>query len=326
MSRSFTPPRLILVDGFAGTGKSTTAQRLWLHLTHSGHDAAWWHEHQAGHPIFSYAEVEELLDVRPEAFEERLRTAWTGLARHTAAPITVLEGSFFQVTVGVLLAMNVAPRRIERLLLDIDRTVAPLGAALVHLFYEDTRRGLLAIREHRGAYWLDGMTSIVGKSPYGRRHRVRDVEGLIAFYRAQRAIIDAVFPALSMRRTAIEISGGRWNGYLRRARAFLRIGTPARETPLTPRRLLRHAGQYRGKAGARVIATDGSRLYLHDGLLAPQPLVPARDGSFEVESLPIAIRFTSGAGGVSQRLSVHNQLLNAQPARASFSRKAPSSR
>ena len=65
-------PKLILVDGFAGTGKSTAAQQLWLNLVRGGHDAIWFHEHEAHHPIFEYGEVEELLNYRQLAPYSRL--------------------------------------------------------------------------------------------------------------------------------------------------------------------------------------------------------------------------------------------------------------
>ncbi len=41
--------KLILVDGFAGSGKSMAAQRLGLSLVSGGRVAHWFHEHQSRH-------------------------------------------------------------------------------------------------------------------------------------------------------------------------------------------------------------------------------------------------------------------------------------
>src|SRR5258705_211197 len=74
-------PTLVLVDGFAGTGKSTTAQRVWLDLVAGGRDAVWYHEHQADHPIFQYGDVAELLQWTPRRFEEHILARWERFAR-----------------------------------------------------------------------------------------------------------------------------------------------------------------------------------------------------------------------------------------------------
>lgn len=307
-------PRLILVDGFAGSGKSTTAQRLWLQLAAAGRRSAWFHEHQADHPIFRYGEVEELLAIQPDRFEEQILANWTALARSANAAATcILEGSLFQITVGVLLAHNVRPARIARVLLDIERRVAGLDPALIHLYDRRTRDGLLRIRKHRGDYWLNGMTTIVGQSPYGRRHRVRDVDGLVKFYEAQRAIVDAALARMKMRRLAIEIGGGRWPEYERRAASFLGLGRPVRRA-VPAAQLLRYAGRYAGRApaGDLLITTDAASLYRQEPLLPAQRLLPIGGGRFCVESLPIDLQFTPAASAPARRIVVDDKLVGAR--------------
>src|SRR4051794_36163177 len=73
-------PKLILVDGFAGLGKSTAAQHLWLDLVRGGIDAVWFHEHERHHPVFQYGEVEELLQLKPGPFEDAVLAGWKAAA------------------------------------------------------------------------------------------------------------------------------------------------------------------------------------------------------------------------------------------------------
>ena len=323
MADTTSTPRLIIVDGFAGSGKSTTAQRLWLQLHACGRQAFWFHEHQSGHPIFRYDEVEELLDLTPGPFEDQILANWTAFARDAAAPaIRILDGSFFQLTVGVMLSLNVTPRRIERTLLQIERLVSGVEPLLIYLFHRSTRDGLLNIRTHRGEYWLDGMTTILGRSRYGRRHRVRDLDGLIAFYEKQRAIVDSVLGKLAIRRIAIEISRGRWDEYGRRMAAFLRMGR-LRPLTLSPKEALRHVGRFTGTTTGReyVVTTDAASLYLQDRLTPAQRLLPAGGGLFSVESLPIDVRFAADRRGEVRRMIVDNRLLNGQAAARSFTRR-----
>ena len=324
MSRSLTAAhsRLILVDGFAGSGKSTTAQRLWLQLIGRGRAASWFHEHQAAHPILCYDEVEELLELEMGSFEDRILASWTAFAlQDDGSAIRILEGSFFQLTVGVMLAMNVSARRIERTLLEIERIIRPLDPVLVHLFHRDTREGVLRIRDHRGGYWLDGMTTILGRSPYGQRHRVRDVEGLIRFYERQRAILDSVLAKLALRRIGIEIGRGRWTDYERRMAAYLKCGSPL-PLGLSSSQSLRYVGRYAGETRGPewIVTTDGAALYLQEPLTPAQRLLPVGSGEFAVESLPIQLRFGSDKSGKAREMTVENRLINAKVPDTVFTR------
>lgn len=310
---AFANAKLILVDGFAGSGKSTTAQRLWLSLARTGHDAAWIHEHESHHPVFQYGDVEELLQLTERSFERQLLAGWQTTATQTeqGAGVRIIEGAFFQIPVGVMLSLNAPPARIRALVRRIESTIVRLDAALIYLFQPDLRGALLRVGDDRGVHWLQTMTAVVGQSAYGRTHRVRTVNGLIEYYRRQKRLIDSVFPRLTIRRLAIDVSGGRWDRYQREMTRFLGI----RQVPaaaLKPADLLRHAGRYRGstKGHACVITTDARTLYMHLPSTAAQPLVRVDEGHFCVQSLPIDIRFAYGTHGDARRFTYQSRMLN----------------
>ena len=54
--------RIVILEGLPGSGKSTTAHLLRLHLQDVGLDARWWWEHEQPHPIFDYSVIQEALD------------------------------------------------------------------------------------------------------------------------------------------------------------------------------------------------------------------------------------------------------------------------
>ena len=304
--------KLILVDGFAGSGKSTAAQRLWLNLVRGGRDATWVHEHEANHPVFEYGEVEELLQLTERSFEERLLTGWDTTARQVDPPaVRIIEGAFFQIPVGVMLSMNVPAARIRALLHRIESTISRLDVSLIYLHQPDLRAALLRVGEVRGVQWLEAMTAAVGQSAYGRAHRVRNLNGLIEYYRRQRAVIDSVFPRLTVRRLAIDVSGGRWNRYQRQMTRFLGI----RQTPpveLRPADLLRHVGSYRGATEGKgcVITTDAHALYMHMPSTSVQRLVRVSDGHFCVQSLPIDVRFSYDRKRQARRFEYESRMAN----------------
>jgi hypothetical protein len=303
--------RLILIDGLAGSGKSTAAQHLWLHLARGGRDAAWFHEHEVAHPVFQYGEVEELLRQAPGPFEERVLAGWQAVAEKADGPeVRIIEGTFLQIPVGVMLAMNAPATRIRAMLRRIDATLRGRDASLIQLVRPDLRAALQQIGDVRGAYWLEAMTGTLAQSPYGQRHRVRNFDGLVAFYERQQAIIDSVWPHLTIRRRAIDVSAGRWQRHEAQMAAFAGIDrspAPALTTPA----LLRHVGAYRSVTRKTcVITTDAKGLYIQLPASRALPLVRVAGGRFCVESLPIDIRFTYDVSRRTRRFTYESRMVN----------------
>jgi hypothetical protein len=225
--------------------------------------------------------------------------------------VRIVEGAFFQIPVGLMLAQNAPPARIRALLLGIEARIAVRQPALVYLHRPDLRRAFDVIGRERGTAWLDEVIGVLARSPYGRRHRVRDVRGLIGYYRRQRAIVDAVLPALSLRRLAIDVSGRRWPQYARRMSAFLDIRQAAPDE-LGPAGLLRHVGPYRGRASGAtsIVTTDARALYLQQPASSAEPLVRVGPGRYCVRSLPIELRFSYDASGAARRFLYDSRMVN----------------
>jgi hypothetical protein len=302
---------LILIDGFAGSGKSTLAQALWLQLARGGRKAVWFHEHELGHPIFPYREVEELLAWTPDSFEERMLAGWEAFVSTADAPgVHIVEGSFFQLPVGVMLSMNVPAARIRKLLRSIDALLVGQNACLIHLANPDERTALREIEAIRGARWIEGMTTAVAQSEYGRRHRVRDVRGLAKFYERQRAIIDAAVPRLSVRRVTVDLGPDRW------ARSWSKLAKFAGVKPVPPAAmstadLLRYVGEYRSPSGRRcVVTTDNESLYVQLPVSPLAALVRVTDAHFCLKSLPIDVRFTCDRRGRVRRFDYESRMTN----------------
>lgn len=312
MARRATTSRLILVDGFAGAGKSTTAQQLWCDLVTAGRQAIWFHEHETGHPIFQYGEIEDLLDLTAGDFEARLLADWeTFVGQDDGQTVRIAEASFFQIPVGVMLSLNVPARRIRKLLLQIERLIGRLDPALVYLYSADLGAALNKVGDDRGIRWLEAMTAVVAQSRYGRAHRVRDINGLIEFYRRQRAIIDSVLPKLTLRQVAIDVSDARRDRCRRRIGTFIGI-QPAELQGLRPAALLRHVGHYRGTTTGKtsVVTTDAKALYLQQPACRAHPLIRVGPGRFCLKSLPIDVRFSYGRNGQASRFDYGSRMVN----------------
>ena len=170
------PAKLVLIDGLTGSGKSTTAQRLWLHLTRHGHPARWFYEHDATHAIWPPDEQSGLVaagdGLAPAFLAEALPARWRALAADCAATetVTILESTLFQSTVGFLLAMEVTERRIAEHVMAVADIVAGLTPVLVLFRPRDVARALRAACDDRQADdYAAALIAHVGSSRTARR-------------------------------------------------------------------------------------------------------------------------------------------------------------
>jgi hypothetical protein len=307
--------KLILIEGMTGVGKSTTAQRLWLHLDSLGHAARWVYEHDVAHPIWPAGEQERLVPagaVDP-AFLKELRLRWSKLAGECSATgkITILDGAYFQATIGFLLAMNLSEAAIVEHALAVDAAIAEASPALVYLRRRDIAQGLRATFEDRPGY-QDDLLQHVGKTPYAKRTDLSDVAGLVRFYEHWVALLDRIRPALRMNTLVIDTEVADAPPRERQLTDFL--GLPQVRDVCGPiREPSRFVGRYRDVSSSEEIAISGTEqgLYLGDG--KGTALIPRPGGSFHLAAVGAELTFTQESGGLFHSLRLSGNLPSLSP-------------
>lgn len=292
------PPRLILVDGLAGTGKSTTAQRLWLQLKSCGHDAVWFHEHDSRHPIFHFSSLEELPGLVTASLWNDIVANWKALARDSGVgPIRVLEGTLLQTSVGVLLSQNVDADRIMAMVLMIAGLVRDRDAAVVYLRLSDTSAWLSRNMRNRGRDWVDRMAGLLAQTPYGQQGRAQGVQMLLEFYREQQRIIEAIVAELPLKKAVIDVDDDGWPDAYREMSEFLGMGA-LMTLDMPNGELSRFVGTFRGASTGSecVIEAQSESLFMRFSEAEPAvrllPVMPSLR-EFCLQSVPVTIQFDS---------------------------------
>jgi thymidylate kinase len=303
---------LICVDGLPGSGKSTTAQLLCIHLARNGFEAEWFYEHQTSHPIYKYHDAEKAFGMSPlesKKTHERAIRNWKRLvnSRRGTNRITILESTIFQTTVGGLLLMDSREEEIIGFVSRDSEIIQELNPALIYFYQNDIAKALKSIRDRRGEPFETFLVSQIGRTPYGKERKVENFEGVVAFYQDLREITDRIFSASAFHKIAIESSRGRWEHYHERITKFLSVGRIDYAAE-PPNDFGDFVGRYREVKSSDefVIATDGKFLYLDDP--SKTRLIHKGNTTFWVQGMCIEFSFKKNQRGAVTSIRCNGDL------------------
>jgi hypothetical protein len=315
MTGTMIGANLILMEGLTGVGKSTAAQALWLHFDSLGYASRWVYEHDVAHPIWPAGEQLRLAEagvVEPALLEDIL-LRWRNLARACAATktVTILDGAYFQATIGFLLAMNLPDAAIVEHARAVDAAIAEAGPALVYLRRRDVAEGLSATFADRPGY-QDNLLEHIGKTPYARMTGLSDVSGLVRFYERWVALVDQVRPAL--RATVLLIDADDASGRDRYRRITDALALPEiRDVPASVLRASRFVGRYRDVASSDEIIVSGTERGLYLGERQDTALIPRPGDRFHMAAVSAELSFGDERCGLFQSLHLSGNLPGLSP-------------
>ncbi len=277
--------RLILVDGMCGSGKSTTAQLLWLHFVKQGYRARWFYEHQSPHPV-----------------ADRSIASWKTLGatvRDTDETV-ILESALFQTTVGSLQLLGRGEDDICRHAAEIEEAIADADPAFIYLYQRDAEEALLRIRGRRGAWFDAYLNHVFASTPFAGK--------IGEFFAAHRRLTDRIFGDLRMPKLAIDNTDEAWGDHNRQITDFLSLPAFECSPPAVDARRL--AGRFKHlESGDEIaIATDGVALYLDDEMKTG--LIYKGGDAFWIQGMCVEVAFRSDGAGVVNELHLTGDLPN----------------
>ncbi len=292
--------RLILVEGLPGSGKSTTAQQIWLGLEAQGRAARWWFEHEEGHPIFDDDAVRRARAAsagEDEGVFARAQAGWRALAGRLAAAdeVVILESAVFQTTVGTQLLRDASPEAIREHFRQTVALIAPLAPELVRLRPADPAAALRRTCARRHPWFEAFLQEQFAASARGRRLGRSDPAAIVEYFIDREAITDALAAEWPGPVITHDNTDGDWTRQRRLIGEFLQVSLAS---PIPDAARL---GDYPGRyvaAGGDVwdIAADQGGLFLADG--AGSRLIPHGPDAFVIEGLCVELRFERSREGL----------------------------
>ena len=287
---------MILIEGFPGGGKSTTAQFLARLLARRGGRARWIYEGELPNPLVppvpagDYQSWRQFVDLRVE----RWRAFAAAAADHDAT--IVPESALLQLPVFTMLRRNVETSIITGLVHRLVEAVAPLRPKLVYLARRDPEAALRAIVERRGFSWLLHHAGSSEGFQFAQARGLAGFEGLFAYWRAHAELCDTIVEALDVPTLVLDVDSGDWTARRRRICDF--VDVPFEEEPAPDAaELERIGGRYRDSRREVTVEMGDGRLVMRWLFWLANTLLPVRRDVFDLESWPVRVSFETDATG-----------------------------
>ena len=298
--------KLVLVEGFSGTGKSTTAQWLAIQWGRQGRPCRWVYEHQKSHPVCGVpSDIEHR--TWDEFFEERL-AQWVSFTAGAQASgtLTILESAFLQHLIMVLLRREVAADTIVAFIRRIGEAIRPLDPRLVYFLEPHPDMAYREICGRRGPAWTQTVLGYFESSPFSERRGLRGFDGLLAYWREHNTVADRAVAELDIGKLVVDPRRGDWTWRRSEIARFLELRL-APDSPRAEAELARYVGRYRvawnGQIHECSVTLEDGTLLLHDLLWPANRLIWKDTNVFYAESWPVELIFEQDALGTIRSLT-----------------------
>lgn len=206
-------PRLILVEGIPGSGKSSVAEWICRELPARGVKV---HYHPELPRERSVLDGPIMATARSRGYADRCVARWREFVGEVLADpdesVRVVEGCFFQSAVRFLLEHQHPDGESERYMAESEQALLPLAPHLLYLVHRDIARYLREeIIERKGADTLSKIAIYTETTSWARQRGVEGIDALVAFYQRYRRVCDGLVNASFMPRLVEDTSDGDWS-------------------------------------------------------------------------------------------------------------------
>jgi hypothetical protein len=292
-------PRLVLVEGLPGAGKSTTAHLLSLHMARQGRPARWYYEHQEPHPIFHYPDILAAIEtgvVKNDVFG-KAADRWRDLATSIAASgeSAFVESAFFQHALHPMRLMDWSESRTAEYVDGVVKAIEPASPLLVMLRHSDVPQAIATTATWRGDWFMDFLVRTVEQSAYGRARGATGIAAVHEYFIGYRDQVDRLIASAGIETVVCDADVAAKAQALEAIAARLGLASDcafSTELPLEP-----FTGKYVAQTGEGIfdIVAIGSDLFVNG--IPPTRLIHRRSREFEIAGLPVTLDFIAGADG-----------------------------
>jgi hypothetical protein len=219
-----TVPKLIVVDGLAGSGKTTTCRWLELQLQQRQLSTRAVYEADVPHPLhwWRYWDGEQhhppdFDRVAPSAYMESSVERWTQFIADIGQSddMFIVEGALYCLAVWFFLQADAEPEQIAAYVRRVEAIAAPIAPLLIYLRQDTIAEHSRKVWNSRGAALEQELIMHMERTPYFRRRQLRGFDGVIRLWQDTQTLTDDLFSRHALPKLAIEVTQGDWEAYYR---------------------------------------------------------------------------------------------------------------
>ena len=283
-----TKPRLVIVAGMSGTGKSTTAQNISYLYSRNGIVHDWYHEEMRDHPIrwsdggeFTVGDIKTEEGMRANIADTFDR--WKKLVgfMHAKGGEFVMEGCLYQNIIRYFIPGGYPKEKIKSYYNELMGILQSTDLHIIHLYRPDVRLSFQQAFQVRGVRWENIITE--GKSDFDYADEM-----------AYQTLAQEIFTTYPGKKLSLDTSENLWDEYLNKIANFLGIRYfPKVYIPVTNNK--RYTGHFVYEDDMSVKTVDvieeNGKLFLSPSWFTHIQMSQISENEFELAAFPMVFRY-----------------------------------
>jgi hypothetical protein len=208
--------RLILIEGFPGSGKSTTTEHIGSTLQQQGIACRGFLEDDDPHPI-------ACLDFAIKGLPERMIPLWASYVEQAIQEpvVTIMESRLWQNTALFMYMSEWQAEDILQFSQQVSQALAPLSPFLIYLDQEDTKSALRRLYTLRGEKWKQEALAMTTSYPWFQSRGLRDFSGWVQFFKEWHEVVTRLYNDWPFRKIKIQNPHDDWGSAYQQIDGFL---------------------------------------------------------------------------------------------------------
>ncbi len=229
-------PKLIMITGMSGTGKSSTSQQLAKQYELNGIPCCWIHEEIENHSIRKEGEFAiDRLDTEEGMATNiaEMLSRWKALAEEIASSnrVYVMEGCFYQSIVRYFFSSCYSEEQIKYYHSQVLEILDPLKPLIVFLYRAEVKKSLQEAFQVRGEQWKNIILDKENEG-YFRYHPYIDEESIYKMYEHYQRLSNEHYEEYQGNKIKLFTADGQWQKHLQSLTEHVGLSYKPRVFPL----------------------------------------------------------------------------------------------